>query len=312
MTVEFKDYYQILGVERSAPAAEIKRSYRKLARKYHPDVSKEKNAEQHMKEVNEAYEVLGDPEKRAAYDQLGTRYHGGEEFRPPPDWETHFEFTGGPFAGHETDFSDFFNSLFGASGPRARGTGGVRQADQHARISIDLDDAFHGATRAISLSVPEVDPQGRLIRRERILQVHIPKGICAGQIIRLAGQGASTSAAGRVGDLYLEVQFKPHAFYRVDGRDLYLTLPVTPWEAALGGTVKAPTPGGAVAVHIPVNSQNGRKLRLKGRGIPGDPPGDVYLLLDIVLPAAHSQRAKKLYETMARELAFNPRGNLGV
>ncbi|HWP00219.1 MAG TPA: DnaJ C-terminal domain-containing protein [Methylococcus sp.] len=307
--MEFKDYYRILGVERSATEDEIKKAYRKLARKYHPDLSKEKDAEARMKEINEAYEVLKDPEKRAAYDQLGGRYRGGQEFRPPPDWGTGFEFSHGPFA--SADFSDFFNSLFGGFGRAGRGFH-ARGEDHHARILVDLEDTFHGATRMLTLRVPQMDPQGRLVTRERLLQVHIPKGIREGEMIRLAGQGAPGVAGGPAGDLYLEVHFNPHPIYRVDGRDLYVTLPLAPWEAALGATVKAPTPTGPVEVRIPAGSQNGRKLRLKGKGIPGDPPGDLYLVLEVVLPPADSEKAQEVYRSMAERLAFNPRRGLGV
>jgi curved DNA-binding protein len=306
--VEFKDYYRILGVDRSATEGEIKKAYRKLARKYHPDVSKEKDAETRMKEINEAYEVLQDPKKRAAYDRLGAEYRSGQEFRPPPDWDAGFEFARGPFA---SDFSDFFNSLFGGFGRRAEGFR-TRGEDHHAGILIDLEDAFHGATRIVNLRVPQLDGQGRLVMGERTLQVHVPKGIRDGQLIRLAGQGAPGLGGGPSGDLYLEVHFKPHSLYRVDGRDLYLTLPVAPWEAALGATVKAPTPGGAVEVRVPARSQSGRKLRLKGRGIPGDPPGDLYLVLEVVLPPADTEQARDLYRTMARQLAFDPRRTFGV
>lgn len=308
--MEFKDYYKILGVERPATDDEIKKAYRKLARKYHPDVSKEKGAEAQMKEINEAYEVLRDPEKRAAYDRLGANYSSGQEFRPPPDWDAGFEFARGPF-GYGADFSDFFNSLFGGFGRRAGGAR-VRGEDHHAKIFIDLDDAFHGASRTLSLRVPQLDEEGRLVTRERTLQVQIPKGIREGQLIRLAHQGAPGLGGGPSGDLYLEVHFKPHRLYRVDDRDVYFTLPVAPWEAALGATVKAPTPAGAVEVRIPAHSQNGRKLRLKGRGIPGDPPGDLYLVLDVVLPPADTEQARELYRNMARQMAFDPRRALGV
>ncbi|QJD29287.1 DnaJ C-terminal domain-containing protein [Methylococcus geothermalis] len=308
--MEFKDYYKILGVERSATEDEIKKAYRKLARKYHPDVSKEKDSEAKMKEINEAYEVLRDPEKRAAYDRLGASYRGGQEFRPPPDWDAGFEFTHGGFA-RETDFSDFFNSLFGGFGRRTRGFR-ARGEDHHAKIVVDLDDSFRGASRTLNLRVPQLDEQGRLVMRERTLQVQIPKGIREGQLIRLVGQGAPGLGGGPSGDLYLEVHFKPHRLYRVDGRDLYLTLPVAPWEAALGATVEAPAPTGTVEVRIPAQSQNGRKLRLKGQGIPGDPPGDLYLVLDVVLPPADTEQAKEFYRNMARQMAFDPRRALGV
>lgn len=314
--MEFKDYYKIMGVARDATQDEIKRTYRKLARKYHPDVSKEANAEARFKELGEAYEVLKDAEKRAAYDQLGANWKGGQEFRPPPDWNTGFEFSGGGFTGGDAaDYSDFFASLFGrdfrAAGagrapPRAKGE------DHHAKVLIDLEDTFQGATRTITLRVPGVDAQGHVITRERVLNVTIPKGIREGQHIRLSGQGSAGMGEGQAGDLYLQVEFRAHPLYRVDGRDLYLDLPVAPWEAALGATVKVPTLGGIVELKIPEGSGSGRKLRLKGRGIPGDPPGDCYVILAIALPPADTEAARDVYRKMAQELNFNPRAKMGV
>jgi curved DNA-binding protein len=310
--MEFKDYYKILGVERTATADEIKKAYRKLARTYHPDVNKEPGAEARFKEISEAYEVLHDPQKRAAYDQLGRGWQAGQEFTPPPDWAAGFEFSPGRFSTEDAaEFSDFFSSLFGNFSRRA-GAGRGRGEDRHAKIVIPLEDAFHGATRTITLRVPDLDAQGRVSPREHALKVRIPKGIREGQLIRLVGQGAPGSGGAPGGDLYLEVHFDPHSLYRVDGHDLSLTLPIAPWEAALGATVKAPTPTGVVEVKIPPGSRSGQKLRLKGRGIPSDPPGDLYLMLEVVLPPAETERARQLYRMMAQELAFNPRQNLGV
>lgn len=314
--MEFKDYYSLLGVSRDASADDIKKAYRKLARKYHPDVSQEPDAEARFKEVAEAYEALHDPEKRAAYDQLGSDWRAGQDFRPPPGWHGAGQGGAREFSAEEAaQFSDFFESLFG----RGRGefqdfSGGAGQAaaqDRHARIVIDLEDAFHGATRELSLSEPEVDQQGRLHMRERILSVRIPPGVMAGQQIRLSGQG-EMGRGGQRGDLYLEVSFRPHKLYSVDGRDLYLILPVAPWEAALGAEVHVPTPGGVVAMHVPANSAPGRKLRLKGRGLPGKSPGDLYAELQIAWPPANTARAKEIYRTMAQDMAFNPRQSLGV
>ena len=315
--MEFKDYYKIMGVERDATQDEIKRAYRRLARKYHPDVSKEADAEARFKEVGEAYEVLKDPEKRAAYDQLGANWKAGADFTPPPGWDAGFEFGGGGYTGADAgEFSDFFETLFGhgfsGGGGRRRGGFHARGEDHHARVLIDLEDAYHGATRSISLRHPELDQQGRLVNRERTLKVKIPKGVKEGQRIRLAGQGAPGIGGGPAGDLYLEIAFRPHPRYRVEGRDLYLELPVAPWEAALGATVTAPTPAGAVELKIPAGTRSGQKLRLKGRGIPGRPPGDIYVIPQIVLPPATDEKARELYRRMARELAFNPRSNLGV
>jgi curved DNA-binding protein len=314
--MQFKDYYQTMGVARDATQDEIKRSYRKLARKYHPDVSKEPNAEARFKELGEAYEVLKDAEKRAAYDQLGANYKGGQEFRPPPDWNTGFEFSGGGYTGGDAqDYSDFFSSLFGKefrSGGAGRASPHAKGEDHHAKVLIDLEDAYHGAARAITLRVPAMDAQGHVITKERVLNVTIPKGIREGQHIRLVGQGSAGVGEGKAGDLYLQIEFRPHPFYRVDGRDLYLDLPVAPWEAALGATVKVPTLGGIVELKIPEGSVSGRKLRLKGRGLPGDPPGDCYVILAIALPPADTEAAKDVYRKMAQELSFNPRVKLGV
>jgi curved DNA-binding protein len=314
--MEFKDYYEIMGVKRDATQDDIKRAYRKLAREYHPDVSKEPGAEEKFKELGEAYEVLKDPEKRAAYDQLGSNWKSGQEFRPPPDWDSGFEFRGGGFTpGDSAAFSEFFESLFGRGGSPGARAGArafhARGEDHHAKVLIDVEDAFNGATRVITLQVPELDAQGRVRMRERSLNVKIPKGIKPGQQIRLAGQGAPGVGQGGSGDLYLEVKFKPHALYRFEGNDLYLDLPVAPWEAALGGSAKVHTPGGVVDLTIPAGSAGGRKLRLKGRGIPASPPGDLYVVLKIVLPPADTEQAKAFYREMQDKLAFNPRVGMG-
>jgi len=314
--MEFKDYYEIMGVKRDATQDDIKRAYRKLARKYHPDVSKEARAEERFKELGEAYEVLKDPEKRAAYDQLGSNWKSGQEFRPPPDWDSGFEFRGGGFTpGDSAAFSEFFESLFGRGGSPGARAGArafhARGEDHHAKVLIDVEDAFNGATRVITLQVPELDAQGHVRMRERSLNVKIPKGIKPGQQIRLAGQGAPGVGQGGSGDLYLEVKFKPHALFRFEGSDLYLDLPVAPWEAALGGTAKVRTPGGVVDLTIPAGSAGGRKLRLKGRGIPASPPGDLYVVLKIVLPPADTEQAKAFYREMQDKLAFNPRVGMG-
>lgn len=313
--MEFKDYYQVLGLERGATPDDIKKAYRKLARKYHPDVSKEPDADIRMKEINEANAVLSDPEKRAAYDNVGQSFHAGQEFRPPPDWDAGFEFSGRGFSDAQAaDFSDFFSELFGGRMGRATGTHGghgprfhARGEDHHAKIFLDIEDAYHGAARTLTLRVPKTDERGRATMAEHTLDVRIPQGVHEGQMIRLAGQGNPGLNGGEAGDLYLEVHFKPHPRYRVEGRDVYAALPLAPWEAALGAQVEAPLPNGKVEVRIPEGSQSGRKLRLKGRGIPGSTPGDLYLVLEIVLPPANTPKARDLYRTMAREFAFNPR-----
>jgi curved DNA-binding protein len=316
-SMEFKDYYDILGVSRDAKQDEIKRAYRKLARKYHPDVSKEDSAEDRFKEVGEAYEVLGDPEKRAAYDQLGANWQAGQEFRPPPDWDQGFEFHGGGFTGANAEhFSDFFESLFGRGFSRGFSGHNQRQhhsrgEDSHAKILIDLEDAYRGASRAITLKHSEPGPDGRRTLKERKLNIRIPKGIKQGQHIRLSGQGGAGVGSGASGDLYLEVEFRPHRFYHVEGKDVFLDLPVAPWEAALGATVKIPTPAGNVDLKIPANSAGGRKLRLRGRGIPSKEPGDLYVVLQISLPKADTEAARNAYQSMAQAFKFNPREGLG-
>lgn len=308
--MEYRDYYAVLGVAREATADEIKRSYRRLARKYHPDVSKEPDAEERFKQVQEAYEVLKDPEKRAAYDQLGSGFRPGQEFRPPPDWGSGFEFSGSGGAGR---FSDFFEQLFGAGTPFGPGRGGgfdLRGEDHHARIELSLEEAFSGGTRSIELKHPEARG-GRVDLRTRRLNVRIPAGVTDGQVIRLGGQGAAGMGRGGSGDLYLRVSLKPHRLFTVDGRDVTLTLPVAPWEAALGATVPVPTLGGTVDLKIPPGGRAGQRLRLKGRGLPGSPPGDQYVIPQVVLPPADTPAARALYEQMRRELDFDPREALG-
>jgi curved DNA-binding protein len=303
--MQYKDYYATLGVARDAPADEIKRAYRKLARKYHPDVSKEPDAEARFKETAEAYEVLQDAERRAAYDEVGRRWSGGDGAEPPPGWDAGFEFSDRSFEGDAADYSDFFEALFGRHA-RARGSGGgaahARAQDHHAKVMVDLEDAYRGAQHRLSLRMPSVDAKGHVTLQERQIDITIPKGIRAGQHLRLPGQG------GGGGDLYLEVAFRPHRLFRVEERDVYLDLPVAPWEAALGATVTVPTPEGAVELKVPAGSQAGRKLRLKGKGLPSRPPGDLYAVLSIALPPADGAAAQEAYRAMARSFGqFDPR-----
>lgn len=303
--MEFRDYYEVMGVPRTATADEIKRAYRRLARKYHPDVSKQADAEERFKEVGEAYEVLKDPEKRAAYDQLGSRWKEGQEFRPPPDWN--FEFEGGQ--DHEA-FSEFFESLFG--GARAhrdsrRSRFRSRGMDRQAQISITLEEAFSGATRALSLDQIERDEQGRPIRKARQLNVKIPAGVIEGQQIRLQGQGDPGVGGGPAGDLFLRVHLLPHRLFKVDGKDIMLELPITPWEAALGATVRVPTLSGKVDLRVPRGSQSGSRLRLKGKGLPGDPAGYQHVILSIVVPEARTPEDEDLYRQFAAAMPMNPR-----
>lgn len=315
--MDYKDYYAILGVPRDATADDIKKAFRKLARRYHPDVSKAPDAEARMKEVNEANAVLSDPEKRAAYDALGENHRPGEEFRPPPGWDAGFEFSHGAPGAEAADFSDFFAELFGRMGGAGPGHHGggyrARGEDHHAKVLVDLEDVFRGATRQIALRVPGIDAQGRLSVRERTLNVQIPKGLREGQVLRLAGQGGSGPGGSHAGDLLLEVHLRPHPRFRVDGRDLYVSVPVAPWEAALGAVVEIAMPDASVLkVRIPEGAQTGRQLRVRGKGLPSQPPGDLLLEIRVLVPPASTPRARELYETMARELAFDPRAGTEV
>ena len=311
--MQFKDYYQTLGVARDASADDIKHAYRRLARKHHPDLNKEPGAEARFKEIGEAYEVLKDPEKRAAYDDVGKRWQPGAE-APPPGWDSGYEFRGGEdaFAGAAGfgEHSDFFEALFGRARAQARHRAPPRAQDHHAKVLIDLADAYRGASRGIRLQMPTLDAQGHVSLSERTLDVAIPPGVREGQHLRLAGQGAPGFDGAPAGDLYLEINFRPHPLYRVDGRDVYLDLPVAPWEAALGATVDAPLPDGSVQLTVPAGSAQGRKLRLKGKGIPGKTPGDLYVVLQIAMPPAPDEAQRKAWNELARLHAFDPRAHM--
>ena len=318
--MKYKDYYEIMGVPRDASQDDIRKAYRQKARKYHPDVSDDDHAEERFKELGEAYAVLKDPEKRKAYDQLGSDWQAGQDFRPPPGWQQQGGFSsGGGFEGFGGDaggasFSDFFEDLFGGGYSRAGQTGaGSRQPraqDHHARIMIDIRDSYTGATRSLQMQLPEITPEGRVVNRQRVLNVTIPKGIRQGQQIRLKGQGGAASSAGSAGDLYLEVEFQSDEHFHAEGKDVYLKLPVAPWEAALGGKVSIPLPGGDVEMNIPAQSRSGRKLRLKGKGLPGKPPGDLFVVLDVKFPSADDEAAKDIYREMKRKIPFNPRAGM--
>ena len=314
--MQYKDYYKILGVARNASDDEIKKTYRKLARKYHPDVSKEKNAEERFKEIGEAYEVLKDPEKRAAYDQLGT-YQPGQDFRPPPGWQEHFmhgQGAGGQFSG--ADMGDLFEQLFGA---RAAARGGRRGGnvpmagqDYEVAVHLSLADAFQGTEASLQVSVPEPDGQGGARRVPKVIKVRIPKGVVDGQKMRVAGRGGPGVNGGPAGDLYLDIHLQPHPLFKPSGHDLYLDLPITPWEAALGGGVEVPSMAGKVRLKVPPGAKSGQRLRLSGRGLPkpGSGAGDLYAVLQVVT-GEPSAREKELYEELARASTFNPRGHFG-
>lgn len=306
--MEYKDYYEILDVKRDATEAEIKSAYRRLARKYHPDVSKEANAEDKFKELSEAYDVLKDKDKRESYDQLGANWKQGQNFNPPPGWEDSYS-GGGNAAG--ADFSDFFESMFGggAGFNQSRGfnQSGFQSkgADQHADISITLEDAFHGAKKNIRL--------GSASGNSRNLDVKIPAGIISGKRIRLTGQGSPGQGGGPNGDLYLEVTIVPHRLFKVDGKNILLDLPISPWEAVLGAQVQVPTLGGQVTAKIPAGSQSGKKLRLKNRGLKSNSgsAGDQIVNLQIVTPTSGNEdEDKKYYEEMAKHFDFDPRDKL--
>ena len=302
--MEFKDYYDILGVKPDASEADIKAAYRKLARKYHPDKNKEAGAEDKFKAINEANEVLRDKEKRTAYDQLRAGgYRGGEQFRPPPGWGQGGQGFDFGDSGHGGDFSDFFESLFGqrAGGAAGRGVPRPRRgSDVQAQVQIDLKTAFDGGRTRLVLQ----DSQGG----ERTLEVKIPAGIQPGKVIRLAGQGHSGQAGGPSGDLLLEVGIRDDARFRLEGRNVLHILPIAPWEAALGATVPVPTLAGTVDLRIPAGSQSGRKLRLKGRGMPGATPGDQLVELSIRAPAAATHEQQAAYEALREQFAdYDPR-----
>jgi curved DNA-binding protein len=325
MAVKFRDYYEVLGVDRTVPQDEIQRAYRKLARKYHPDVSKAKDAEEKFKEINEAYEVLKNPEKRKKYDQLGPNWQAGQEFRPPPGWDVHFEHGPGGAGpgefqwGGTGGFSDFFEMLFGGQrrqDPFRRAGGGPRGgawvqagSDHEATIRITVEEAFQGANKTIVLQAQTVTPQGQIAVQEKNYEVKIPPGMLSGQKIRLTGQGGEGMGGGARGDLYLRVEIEPHPLFRIKDRNLLMDLPVAPWEAALGADVELMTLAGPVTLKIPSGSQSGQKLRLRGRGMPNPKgtAGDLLASIQIVVPKQLSPRERELMEKLRDESTFRPR-----
>lgn len=313
--MKYKDYYEILGVARSASADEVKKAYRKLARKYHPDVSKEKDAEEKFKDVNEAYQTLSDAEKRAAYDQLGKR-RPGEDFQPPPDWGSQF---GGGFGGGRGGADDFMDlsDLFASFGGAARGRGRGRSFAQPGRdyevvAEISLEDAAAGTEITLNLEEPEEQADGSVRRVPKSLSVKVPKGSVDGQRLRLSGKGGPGINGGPNGDLYVDIRLREHGRYRVEGHDLYLDVPIAPWEAVLGADVEVPTLDGRVTVKVRPGMRPGQKMRLTGKGMPRRQggAGDLYLVINVIAPSVVSDQEKALYEELAKVSRFNPRAHL--
>jgi curved DNA-binding protein len=304
--MKYKDYYKILGVDRNATTEEIKKAYRRLAHKYHPDVCKEPGAEEKFKEIGEAYDTLKNPEKRAAYDQLG-RYQAGQEFRPPPDWEKQFHTH---FWSEDMDLADL---LAGLTGRRWRAAGGTRVPipgeDLETTVYLTLEEAARGTEIEVNLNVLEHDEHGHPRRVPRKFRVRIPKGATDGQRLRVPGKGGKGVNGGRDGDLYLNIVLRPHPLFRPVGHDLYLDLPLAPWEAVLGASVEVPTLHGPVRLKVPPGTQAGQHLRLARRGLPkpGGGEGDLYAIVQIVVPAAPSEHERALFRQLAETSTFNPR-----
>jgi curved DNA-binding protein len=332
MAVKFQDYYDVLGVARTASQEEIQKAYRKLARTYHPDINKEPEAEEKFKQINEAYEVLKDPQKRKKYDALGPNWQTGQDFTPPPGWEeAQFEFRRYPGATSGFDFggfrgsggfSDFFEMLFGgglAGGARRPGmnrseagdAGGwsMRGQDMEADLTISLEEAYRGASKTLTLQTTEADPDGTPQRRTKQLAVTIPAGVTEGTQIRLAGQGQAGIGTGAAGDLFLRVRIAPHPVFQVSGRDLLVDVPITPWEAALGAKVDVPTLDGVVKMTIPPGAQSGQRFRLRGKGFPQErgERGDLYATVHIVVPKTLTADEQALFQQLAQRSSFNPR-----
>jgi curved DNA-binding protein len=321
MAVQYQDYYEILGVPRAASEEEITKAYRKLARKYHPDVSKEPKAEEKFKQIAEAYAVLKDPEKRKRYDALGTGWHTGEEFTPPPGWQTfHFEFPGGGRAPSEGlgRFSDFFEMLFGGglgnffTGQRGQrrepGSWFMREQVPEADLTISLEDTYRGAAKSVVLQTLEHRPDGTSQPVSKRYDVKIPAGVTEGTRIRLAGQGG-VGPRGEPRDLFLRVHIAPHPLFRLEGHDLVVEVPVTPWEAALGAKIDVPTLNGAVRMTIPPGTQGGTRFRLRGKGlpVPGGSRGDLYAMLRLSIPKTLTPKERELFEELQKISSFNPR-----
>jgi curved DNA-binding protein len=310
--MKYKDYYAALGVERGASDEDIKKAYRRLARKYHPDVSKESDATEKFKDIAEAYQTLKDPEKRKAYDQLGS-HPSGQEFEPPPNWQQ--QYSEGPFSAEDLDLGDLFAHLRSGGFGGAPGARGARMSmpgqDYEVAVPITIDEAYNGTQIDLNLNMPEYDTEGRLRRVPRTFKARIAKGATDGQRLRLPGKGGKGLNGGRDGDLYLNISLRPHALYRAVGHDLYLDLPLAPWEAVLGTSVEVPTPGGPVRLKVPAGTQAGRQLRLPQRGLPRprEGQGDLYAIVQIAVPSAASEAERELYRKLAESSAYDPRGH---
>ena len=317
--MKYEDYYSVLGVEHDASESEIKKAYRGLARKFHPDVTSDPAGEEKFKKIAEAYQTLKDRDKRAAYDQLG-RYQAGQEFQPPPDWERQFSGAGAGFSFNDLDFSDLFSSITGrgrfgarnAPGTRSRTQAGVQTGrDYEVTANISLEDACHGTTLELNLSLPVPDTHGRLRSTPRTFNVRIPKGTVDGQKLRLTGQGGPGINGGRNGDLYINIAFRAHPLFKVKDLDLYIDLPLTPWEAALGASIDLPTLGNHVKLKVPAGTSAAKKLKITHRGLPGPggSTGDLYAVVSIVVPTVISERERTLFKELAAGSTFNPRSH---
>lgn len=306
--MKYKDYYEILGVKRDASADDIKKAYRKLARQYHPDVSKDPKGEEKFKDVSEAYKTLKDPEARAAYDKLGS-HRPGEDFQPPPDWGQ--QFGDGQFSFEDLDLSDLFAGL-GGGRHRGGARGGnypIPGQDYEVTAPITIEDAYRGTELDLNLSVPEYDGRGHMHRVPLAFKARIPKGVTDGERLRLPGKGSKGLNGGPNGSLYLTIALQPHPLYRATGHDLYLDLPLAPWEAALGASVEVPTLGGPVRLKVPPGTNTGQKLRLAKRGLPKrrEGEGDLFAIVQIVVPTSPTEREKALFKELADASKFNPR-----
>ena len=317
--MEFVDYYKVMGLEEDASAEDIKRTYRKLARKYHPDVSKEADSEARFKELGEAYKVLKDPERRREYDELKNYQGSGNAgFQPPPGWQSRESINPEDFSGPGgADYSDFFEQIFGSrfrqqgGGPHTEQHFDARGQDIHSSLPVSIQDAFNGSTVELALNTPVVHADGSIRTEQKKLKVKVPAGVTHGQKIRLRGQGGPGVGQGAAGDLYIEIQIAADEQFHLDGKDVSVSVPVTPWEAALGASIEVPTLNGAVKMTVPPNASQGQRLRLKGRGLPGKVPGDQYVILSVIVPKAVTDEQKQAYRAMSELWFDDPRANDG-